>query len=87
MSGSEVETYTSHAQVWPRDAIEKKKEQRKENNTKTPPKAPQAFFFFFFLENNSSYSALMSTLRCVYFSQLIVERVLLPSEVEICTVE
>lgn len=86
MSGSEVETYTSHAQVWPRDAIEKKKNKEKKTIQK-PHQKPHRLFFFFFLENNSSYSALMSTLRCVYFSQLIVERVLLPLEVEICTVE
>lgn len=60
MSGSEVETYISDAQVWPRETIGKK-----EKN----PKSPKDFFF---LENNSSYLAQMSTLRCVYLSQLTV---------------
>lgn len=44
-----------------------------------PPKKPcpkATYFFFLFTENSISYLAQLSTLRCVCFSQLPVERVL-----------
>lgn len=44
MSGSEVETYTSDAQVWPRETMEKKNKQNK--TIKNPHQKLHRLFFF-----------------------------------------
>lgn len=71
MSGSEVEIYTTHAQLWPWETTGKKPQTTQNNIKKYLTKNHTDFFFL--TENNISYLAQLSTLRCVCFSQLHAE--------------
>lgn len=82
-------TCTAHAQVWMRETMEKNnklKRARQKNPINMPPEN-KYIYIHTYIYKSPSYLAQMTTLKCVYYFQLTVERVLLPWEVEIYTVE